>query len=173
MKRTNALLWTFAVLLLAGAAPARGAGFMYFKDSPVRGEVTRDGRGGWIEVQSVQWVAGGPSLDARQPGRTFTGGPGTLKIVHRHGPASAQLKRAFDSKRPVGRVQLEISDPHKPTAYHELELSNMRITSYSVGGASLPTEEVTFSYGKIDWKYVDSAPASLRAQPAPSGAPKR
>ncbi len=164
MKRTDALLWTFAVLLLAGTTPARGEGFMYFKDSPIRGEVTRRGHDGWIEVQSVQWAGGGPSLDARQPGRTVTGGPGTLKVVHRHGPASTQLKLAFDSKRPVGRVQIEIPDPRKPTAYHGIELTNVRITSYSEGGAAALKEQVTFEYGGLVANYVEPGPpGSLKA----------
>ena len=167
MKRTSLILVAFAGLLLAGEESASGAGFMYFKDSPIVGESTRGGHGGWIEVDSYQWVAGGPSLGPRKPGATASGGPGTLRFVRRAGPSSLQLKQAFDSKTRTARVEFEFPDRYHPTAHYLVQLSNVLISGYSKSDPAIPTETISLNFDKITWKHVEQgAPGSLKAAPA-------
>jgi type VI secretion system Hcp family effector len=175
MKRMNAILGAVAGLLLAGAPSAAGAGFMYFKDSPIVGESTRGGKGGWIEVQSFQWATPPPAPPrAPAPAGIATGGPGRIIVVKKADKASRLLKQAAAKGTLLPSVEFDVrAATPGPQPYLQYKLQRCFVKSWSTSGdaddrpSSSKTETFALEYSQIELVYVEQrSPGALKAQPA-------
>ena len=166
MKRTSLALMAVAGAILL-AASQTGAAAWYAKFDGVDGSVAHAGQGGWFEIDSVQWLSGGPNLDALRPGATATGGPGVLQFSHRPGPSSPHLRRAFETKQRFPRIRLDIPKPSQSQEkYLKIHLEDAIISSFSKGSSAFPTETIKLNFTKIEYKAPAEAPTSLQAKPA-------
>lgn len=135
------------------------------------GESTDDAHKEWIEVLSY-------SLGVTQPNSpTSTAGSMSAERANFHpftivktiDKASPKLALNCASGEHFKEVKLELcragGDKQK---YMEYKMTDVMVTSFRPGGHSsgenLPLEEVSFAYGKIEWKYTSTDPSTGKAK---------
>lgn len=160
MKRMRPVLMTIAGgALLSIAQTSEAAGFIKFDG--VDGEFTRAGETGWIEVYSYSFAVPPPAApSAPAPAGVATGGPGSLSIVKKGDKASPQLMKASAQGTIFPIVRVEVPKTSQgPQVYLKYELKNVMITSIQTtgggAGGGVPTEQVSFNYTKIEYKYAE------------------
>ena len=135
----------------------------FIKISDIPGESTDDKHKDWIEVLSF---SGGVSQ--RSSGSASTAGGASAEradfadfsIVKALDKASPKLALACASGTHIREVVLELCRAGgDKVKYYEVKLTNSIISSYRPGGSShggetLPLEEISFNYGKIEWTYT-------------------
>lgn len=134
----------------------------FLKIEGVDGESTDGAHPGWIEVLSFSWsinqslsgsVSSQGSLSA---GRADLSDFSCSKMMDKASSVLAQ-DCASGKHYPKATVQLHRAGETKEL-YQEYVFTDVMLTNYSVngssGGGSLPTEGLSFAYGKVDWKYI-------------------
>jgi len=135
----------------------------FLKIDGIPGESTDDKHKDWIEILSYSW---GVSQTASGSASTSGGASSEradfqdFSIVKALDKASPKLALACADGTHIKEVIIELcragGDKLK---YMEYKMSNAIVTSMRPGGASqggetLPLEEVSFNYGKIEWTYT-------------------
>jgi len=136
----------------------------FLKVESIDGECLDSGHEGWIEVLSYNW-----GVD--QPTSTSVSSAGSLS-AQRADFKPFRVTKALDKASPKLALGAA-SGEHFPSAilqlcraggdkqlYMEYKLTDVIISSFYPGGQgtseTLPTEDVAFNYGKIEWKYVQT-----------------
>jgi type VI secretion system secreted protein Hcp len=176
MKRAIYPLLAGCCCILISQSVAHASCSIFLKIGEIDGSSTDPQYTDWIEVDSWQ-------LGAQQSRFTATATTGTLggrseffplTITKRMDNASPELFQAcamgtlFDSATLVLRNSVSNAPP---TAYLELRLTTVLISSYSVGGAAsspdcTPTEAVSLNFTKMEIEYktqmeTNGAPPTL------------
>ena len=135
----------------------------FLKIDGVPGESTDDKHKDWIEVLSYSTgVSQTPSGSASTAGGASSGRADfqDFSIVKALDKASPKIALACAQGKHIKEVKLELCRAGgDKVKYMEYKLSNCMITSYrpggsALGGETLPLEEVSFDFGKIEWTYT-------------------
>jgi len=134
----------------------------FLKIGDVKGESLDDKHKEWIEVMSYSH-----GLSQTLAGERSTSGAATagrvdhqdFSIVKELDTTSPELNLSCCNGTHFGKVTVELcratgdKDP-----YMQYTMEDVLISSVSVGGggAGLPTESVTFNYGKLTWNYLQT-----------------
>jgi type VI secretion system secreted protein Hcp len=139
---------------------------MFLKVDGIDGESSDDKHPGEIEVLSYSWgVKQQRSGSASSAGSLSTGRAdfSDFSIVKAIDKASPTLALACADGTHLKSVKLELcraGGDKQP--YMEYKFSDVIITSFRPGGnnngdtETLPLEEVSFAYGKAEWKYTQT-----------------
>ncbi len=135
----------------------------FLKIDGIPGESTDDQHSDWIEVLSYKWGVSQPASGSA----SSSGGASAERadfqdftIVKALDKASPKLALACANGQHIREVKLELCRAGgDKVKYMEYKMSNCMVTSVRPGGASqgtetLPQEEVSFNYGKIEWTYT-------------------
>jgi type VI secretion system secreted protein Hcp len=137
----------------------------FLKISTIPGESTDEKHPQWIEVLSYSWGVSQPATGSHSSG----GGRASeradfqdFSVVKTLDKGSPKLALACANGEHIGEVTLEIcratQDKQKYMSY---KMSDVIVTSVRPGGSSqasetLPLEELTFNYGKIELTYTET-----------------
>jgi len=135
----------------------------FLKIEGIPGESTDDKHKDWIEVLSFSF-----GISQAISGSASTSGGATAEranfqdfsIVKTLDKASPKLALACADGTHIKEVKIELCRAGgDKVKYMEYKMSNCVISSYHPGGSSqsgqtLPLEEITFNYGKIEWIYT-------------------
>lgn len=163
------------------------AGFLLFKDSPIKGEVTqdsqKDGAGfyqGWIELNSVtetvtRAIETGRSGSARARAGTVLE---EIEVEKEMDRTTVDLINAVSGGTAFPEVQIhlvtslaqEVGGAQALHPYLEMRLFSCKVTSYNMNGSglddgSIPTETLSLNFDKILWTYwpIGPMPEDLNA----------
>jgi type VI secretion system secreted protein Hcp len=138
------------------------AGDCFLKIDGIPGESTDEKHKEWIEVMSyshgVSQMAGGD----RSTGGAATSGRCShqdFSIVKALDKASPTLDLFCCQGKHIPNVVVELCRATgNKEKYMEYKMTDVIVSSVSVGGGGggLPTESVTFNYGKITWNYIQT-----------------
>jgi type VI secretion system secreted protein Hcp len=138
------------------------AGDCFLKIDGIPGESTDEKHKEWIEVMSyshgVSQMAGGD----RSTGGAATSGRCShqdFSIVKTLDKASPTLDLFCCQGKHIPNVVVELCRATgNKEKYMEYKMTDVIISSVSVGGGGggLPTESVTFNYGKMTWNYIQT-----------------
>lgn len=127
--------------------PWLGASRGFLRMGDIEGESKDEEHGGWIDLESVEWEAGGPE-DAL---RAAPSGP--VRIQKRLDKSSPLIVQAIHRGTTFPVVRLDAPagrDQGGAPAYHEVRLEKVRVVSYSVDASGdIPMEEITLTYERI------------------------
>ena len=150
-----------AVLFFSANPPTLAAADMFLKIEGIKGESTDSAHQGEIEVESFNW--GGPNrsrLSRMQTSEPRMGSSGSLVITKRTDKSSANLSQYSNSGQHIPIMWVITPAKRGTERYLKYELTDVIISSFVAGGSggeSAMMEEITFSYGEIQWGY-DQAP---------------
>jgi type VI secretion system secreted protein Hcp len=141
----------------------------YMKISGIEGESTDHKHIDWIQLFSFSHGVSQP-ITSSDTGRIGQGSDhNDFSIVKVFDKASPKLALFCSAGARIPEVLLEICDPNRPSYYvMEYKLSDCIVSSVKTQGgpsplwkgdevyawATLPLEEVSFNYGKIEWTYT-------------------
>ncbi len=138
------------------------AGDCFLKIDGIPGESTDEKHKDWIEVMSyshgVSQMAGGD----RSTGGAATGGRcdhQDFSIVKTLDKASPTLDLFCCKGTHIKNVAVELCRAtDNKEKYMEYKMEDVIISSVSIGGGGggIPTESVTFNYGKLTWNYIQT-----------------
>ena len=137
----------------------------FLKITTIPGECTDDKHKQWIEVLSYSH-----GVSQTATGSQSSGGARSsercdhqdFSVVKTLDKASPKLSLACCKGEHIGDVKVELCRATgNKTKYMEYLMTDVIVTSVRPGGSaqggeSLPLEEVSFNYGKIEWKYVET-----------------
>jgi type VI secretion system secreted protein Hcp len=156
MKTLRILLVGVGLMTMASVTPAIGA--VYLKVDGIPGDVVASGHEAEIEVASAQFgvsqtgirEAGGKA-SARRASLT------TITITKFLDKASPKLFLACATGQHIDSAVLSFNQTINGSIseFLKITLTDVFISSYQVSsGGDLPTESVSFSYSKIEYKYI-------------------
>jgi type VI secretion system secreted protein Hcp len=169
MKTLRTLFVAVGLLTAVSVTPAQAVGELVLKVDGIPGDSLVGGHINEIDVYSV-------SFGASQTGIREAGGKAsarrssmsTFAITKKVDKASPKLFLACATGQHIQTAVLTFREVEVGTAPHEyltITLSDVFISSYQVGsGGDLPTESISISYSKIEYKYVGRQP---NGQPTP------
>jgi len=138
------------------------AGDCFLKIDGIPGESTDEKHKDWIELMSyshgVSQMAGGD----RSTGGAASGGRcdhQDLSIVKTLDKASPTLDLFCCNGTHIKNVVVELCRATgKKEKYMEYKMEDVIISSVSIGGGGggIPTESVSFNYGKMTWNYIQT-----------------
>lgn len=143
---------------------------MFLKIDGIEGESTDDKYKGWIEILSFSLGATNPTTATR----SSVGGAGServnlhdVHIVKQIDKASVKIFEQCCSGLPVKEVTISLNraggDKMK---YMEIKMEEVVISSFNMGGShggDVPTESISFNYGKIKKTYFQQKRADGKA----------
>ncbi len=130
----------------------------------IKGESSDADHKDWIEVLSFNW-----GVSQMASGTASSSGGGStqradfqdLSVVKELDSSSPLLNKACWGGQHIDKVVLQLNRAagDKRQKYMEYELTNVIISSISIGGGGggVPTESLTFNYGKIKTVYTKQA----------------
>lgn len=134
----------------------------YLKVGDIKGEATDDGHTDWINLLSVSasitrpMGAGSSGSTRQRSSATF----GDIVCVKEVDASTVKLQEAIADGVNFPKVNFDLctsSEGGKRIPYLMYELTNARVTSYSVSGStdggSVPTEQISFNYEEIKVTY--------------------
>jgi len=137
----------------------------FLKIEGIPGESTDDKHKDWIEVLSYSHGLSQPSGGSRSSGGAPSGercNHQDFSIVKVLDKASAKLALFCCKGDPISEVKIELCRATgDKQAYMLYTMTDVIISSHRPGGSAhggepLPLEEVSFNYGKIEWKYTET-----------------
>jgi type VI secretion system Hcp family effector len=138
------------------------AGDCFLKIDGIPGESTDDKHKEWIEVLSYSSGVAQMAAGDRSTGGAASGGRCShqdFSIVKELDKTSPTIDLFCCNGNHIKKVALELCRATgDKTKYMEYILEDVIISSVSIGGGGggLPTESVTFNYGKITWNYIQT-----------------
>lgn len=170
MKTSRFLLLAVSILMAAGLASANAAGELFLKLDNVLGESREPGHVGEIDVLSFSF--GASQTGVREAGGRASARRSSLSpiaIVKQVDKSSPKLFLACATGVHFKDAVLTISTGgDKPFEYLVITMSDVLISSYQVGtseGAGPATESISFSYSKIEYRYIPRNDAGEPLQP--------
>jgi type VI secretion system secreted protein Hcp len=137
----------------------------FLKIDNLPGESTDDKHKDWIEILSYSHGLSQPGSGSVSSG----GGRSAERCDHQDfsvvkvlDKASAKLALFCCNGTHIAKIKMELCRASgDKTKYMEYVLSDVIVSSYRPGGSSqggetLPLEEVSFNYGKIEWGYTET-----------------
>ncbi len=137
----------------------------FLKIDGVPGESTDDKHKDWIEVLSFSWGVAQPATGAVSTGGARSAERADFQdfsVVKAIDKASPKLALYCANGTHIKEVKLEVcratGDKQKYLEYKMSDaiVSSVRPGGSAHGGETLPLEEVTFSYGKIEITYTET-----------------
>ena len=137
----------------------------YLKISTIPGESTDDKHKDWIEILSYSHGLSQPTTGGRSSGGSAAAERADhhdFTIVKALDKASPKLALACCNGEHIKEVTLELCRAGKDKQkYMEYKMSDVLVSGVRPGGSSggsetLPLEEVSFNYGKIEWVYTET-----------------
>jgi type VI secretion system Hcp family effector len=148
----------------------------FLQMSGIPGESTDPAHKGWIDVLSFsQSITQTASATGGAGGGVASGGVEhqDFAITKNVDLASPQIYLACASGKHLGKVVVEAwrSSGASRVKYLSIEIDNVIISKVTWGtsGTALPTESVTFVYGKITWTYTPHKPDGSAGNPVTTG----
>ena len=137
------------------------AGDCFLKIDGIPGESTDAKHKEWIEVMSYSSGVAQMAAGERSTGGAATGGRCThqdISIVKALDKATPTINLYCCQGKHVPNVVIELCRATgNKEKYMEYKMEDVIISSVSVGGGGgLPTESVTFNYGKLTWNYIQT-----------------
>jgi type VI secretion system secreted protein Hcp len=136
--------------------------YMMFTGTPkVVGEAKEPNHVGWVEFVSFSW--GTSNLHAHQKGAG--GGGGNVKVqditINKYMDTATSALIQASNVSNYSEVKIHLVGEVDGTAYCEIVLTNVIVTSYSVSGRSTeepnrPIEQFTLNFAKLDVLYKSS-----------------
>jgi type VI secretion system secreted protein Hcp len=136
----------------------------FLQITDIKGESSDADHKDWIEILSFNW---GVSQAASGSASSAGGGSSQradfqdLSIVKEMDSSSPLLNKACWGGQHISKVVLQLNRAagDKRQKYMEYTMENVIISSVSIGGGGggIPTESVTFNYGKINTVYTKQA----------------
>ena len=130
----------------------------------IKGESTDKDHKEWIENLSYNWGVSqmaSASASSSGGGSTQRADFQDLSVVKELDSATPLLSKACWSGKHIDKVVLELNRAagDKREKYMTYEMENVIISSVSVGGGGggIPTESITFNYGKLNTTYYKQA----------------
>ena len=128
----------------------------------IPGESTDDEHANWIEVLSYSHGVSQSSAGSRSTGGAASGGRcdhQDFSIVKELDKASSELNLHCSNGKHIKKITLELcraTGDKQP--YMKYVLEDVIVSSVSIGGGGggMPSESVTFNYGKINWVYTET-----------------
>ncbi len=148
---------------------------IYLKVEGIEGKVTAEGHQGWIEVDSLQWGVGraissaiGSSRD-REASKPSISEVNTTKLMDESSPLL--FTEACVGKGKKVEIHLCTTGTDKIETFMEYTLEDCMISGYSVSGTGdgRPTESLSFSFTKIEMKFIPYDDAGKPGSPIPAG----
>jgi type VI secretion system secreted protein Hcp len=138
---------------------------VFLKVDSVPGECTDDKHKEWIELLSLHH-----GLSQAGSGSASSGGARSaercdhdnLSITKTLDKASPKLSLFCCNGTHIKEIKVELcratGEKQKYMAYtlNDVIVSSVRLNGSAQGEGSLPTEEVSFNYGKIEWTYTET-----------------
>lgn len=137
----------------------------FLKIDGIPGESTDDKHKDWIEVSSFNLGISQPSAGAASSGGARSAERADFddfSVTKALDKASPKLSVYVCKGDHIKEVKLELCRATgEKSKYMEYKMEDVLVTSHrpggsSQGGESLPTEEVSFNYGKITWTYTET-----------------
>jgi len=128
----------------------------------IAGESTDDKHKNWIEVLSYSHGVSQSGAGSRSTGGAATGGRcdhQDFSIVKTLDKASPTLNLYCSNGTHIKKMKMELcratgsKEPYMNYLFEDVIVSSVSIGG---GGGGMPTESVTFNYGRIDWVYVET-----------------
>jgi type VI secretion system secreted protein Hcp len=145
----------------------------FLKIDTIPGESTDEKHKDWISIlsytHSVSQAGSGSRSDAGG-GAAGRVDHSSLNVVKSLDKASPKIMVAVCTGEHIKEVRIALSRAAKDKQkFYEIVLSDVLITACRpvgnpTGETSLPTEEVSFSYGKIEWVYTETDHATGKAK---------
>jgi type VI secretion system secreted protein Hcp len=138
------------------------AGDSFLKIDGIPGESTDDKHKEWIEIMSYSSGVAQMAAGDRSTGGAATGGRCShqdFSIVKGMDKASPTINLFCCNGKHIPNVVIELCRAtENKEKYMEYKMEDVIISSVSVGGGGggLPTESVTFNYGKLTWNYIQT-----------------
>ena len=138
------------------------AGDCFLKIDGIKGESTDDKHKEWIEVMSYSSGVSQPGAGDRSSGGAASSGRCShqdFSIVKSLDTTSPTLDLKCCDGSHIAKVAVELCRATgSKEKYMEYKMEDVIISSVSVGGGGggLPTESVTFNYGKLTWNYIQT-----------------
>jgi type VI secretion system secreted protein Hcp len=138
------------------------AGDCFLKIDGIPGESTDEKHKEWIEVLSYSHGLAQMGAGDRSTGGAATAGRCShqdFSIVKELDKTSPTLDLYCCNGNHIKKVALELCRATgDKTKYMEYLMDDVIISSVAIGGGGggLPTESVTFNYGKITWNYIQT-----------------
>jgi type VI secretion system secreted protein Hcp len=142
-----------------------GAGYeLFLKIDGMDGESTDDQHNDWIDVLSYSHRVSRPAAGAVSSGSVRSAERSEhedFTIVKQLDKTSPKLALFCCNGAHIAEVRLEVcSTTGDKQTYMEYKMTDVIVSSVSVGGSvesgdARPREEVSFSYGKIEWTYTE------------------
>ncbi|MHC4343070.1 MAG: Hcp family type VI secretion system effector [Planctomycetota bacterium] len=127
----------------------------------IEGESTDDKHQNWIEVLSFSHGVSQSGAGSRSSGGAASEGRCAhqdFSIVKTLDKASPELNLHCSSGKHIKKMKMELcratgdKEPYMNYLFEDVIVSSVSIGG---GGGGIPTESVTFNYGRIDWVYVE------------------
>jgi type VI secretion system secreted protein Hcp len=135
----------------------------FLKIDDIKGESTDDKHKDWIEVLSYSHGLSQPTTASASSGGARTAercNHSDFSIVKTLDAASPKLALFCCNGKHIPKVKIELCRASEDkTKYMEYLMTDVIISSVRPGGSAhggetLPLEEVSFNYGKIEWTYT-------------------
>ncbi len=148
----------------------RGTAFLLING--IKGESTHDKHEGEIEVLDFHWSVAQPHAGAASGGgamRTERAHFGDLSVYKAIDSSSPALAHACSSGLHLSSAVLQLCRAGgEAQIYMKYSLSDVVITAVRTGGRGygekIPLEEISLSYGQIEWEYSPTKVTSGRAE---------
>jgi type VI secretion system secreted protein Hcp len=145
-----------AICLLLSSSAAFAAGFAKFDG--IKGESTDKDHGKWVDITSFEQGASIPTSSVSTGRARAAAQFADIKIKKGLDAASPKLAEALARGTVIKSVKLHLTSTTASSraTYYQVELKNVRISSYQLGGAvnGIPIEELTLNFEEIKVTYT-------------------
>jgi type VI secretion system secreted protein Hcp len=163
----------FTVLITSSFSSAFAASDYFLKIEGVEGESTDDKHKGTIEIDSFSW--GVSNAGSMASGGGGGAGKASFQDIHftmKVSKASPKLMMAVATGEHMKSVELTLRKAGSTqTDYYTITLSDVLVSSYSTSGesGSVPTEQVSLNYAKIEFQYIPTNPDGRAGEAVKAG----
>jgi type VI secretion system secreted protein Hcp len=163
MKTLRTLFFAAGLLTAVSVTPAQAIGQLLLKLDGIPGDSLAAGHTNEIDLSSVQFGASQTGIrDAGGKASARRSSLSTFVVTKRTDKASPKLFLACATGQHIQTAVLTFRDLETgvpPYEYLTITLTDVFISSYSVSsGGDFPSESISISYSKIEYKYVGRQP---------------
>lgn len=151
----------------------------FLKLDGIPGESTDDKHKDWIEILSFSHGMSQPASGTRSSAGGATAARVNIQEFHVTkfiDKASVKITEVCCSGKHIPKVQIELcrAGGDKHLKYMEYKLADVIVSSQNSGGSAsgsedIPVEEISFSFGKIEWTYTQQKPDGTAAGQVAAG----